>query len=181
MVLRTVAEIDETGNHALPLCMKALEDPNVLTRKEALKGALRYKTKLEGHLPQLIKSLRDVDEENQLLAVAILRGLSNRAADAVPSLIDLTGEGSQRVRVSAIWALGAFNPPTEEALAALGAAIKDKDERVRTTALSVLRSVGQRAPAAVIPILEKALQSEGEKRRKQSITATLDGLKRMSR
>ncbi len=180
-MLRTVVEIDDTGDHALPLCMKAVDDPHVTTRKEALKGALRYKTKLEPYLTPLAQSLKDSDEENRLLAIAIMRGMGNRALEALPSLIELTRESNQRVRLSVISALGALNPPNEEALAAVGTALKDKDEKVRATALTVLRGAGQRAPTMVIPILEKALESEKEQKTKRSITATLDGLKRTSK
>ncbi len=180
LVLRTAIEIDVTGDHAIPLCMKALEDPEVMTRQEALKGALRHKTKLEGHFAPLVKSLKDTDEENKLLAIAMIKGIDNRAAEAVPSLIDLTKESNQTVRISAISALGSLNPPTKEAVAAVGAAIKDKDEKVRTTALSVLRNAGRRAPEMVIPVLEEALQTEHGQKTKRSIMAVLDGLKRQS-
>jgi hypothetical protein len=44
-----------------------------------------------------------------------------------------------------------------------------------------LRGAGQRAPTMVIPILEKALESEKEQKTKGSITVTLDGLKRTSK
>lgn len=124
-------------------------------------------------------SIAVADDIDVFLKIAkVLIGPVDESAMPLPSLTELTREGSQRVRLSAISALGACNPPNEEALAAVGTAIKERDEKVRTIALGVLRSVGQRAPAAVIPILEKALESEGEQRRKQSIMATLDGLKK---
>ena len=52
------------------------------------------------------------------------------------------------------------------------------DERVKIAALSTLRTVGQRDPGTIIPILEKALNAEKEQKIKRSIVATLDGLKK---
>ncbi len=178
LVVQAVVEMDSTGDHALPLCMKALGDPNPIARKDALMGAMRYRSKLEAYLTPLIESLNDPDEENKLLALGVIRGLGNKAAQAVPSLIALTNGTNQRVRVSAISTLGAFNPPNQEALSALGKALSDKDDKVKTASLNVLRTIGQRDPTLVTPILEKALESEKEQKTKHSVTATLDGLKK---
>ena len=177
-VLQTANELDVTGEYALPICLKALEDKDPIVRKRALMGALRYRSRLNDFMEQFVKCLEDSEEENRLLAIGIIKGLGNKAVPAIPSLIALANEGTPRVRVSALSSLGAFTPPSEEVIGVLDTGLRDSDEKVKMAALSTLRTVGQRNPGAVIPILEKALEAEKEQRAKRSIVTVLDSLKK---
>ncbi len=177
-VLQAVFEMDASGEYALPVCVKALEDPDPAIRKEALVGALRYRARLVSFKKQFIESLKDSEEENRLLAIAIVKGLGNKAIDAIPSLIALANEGTPRVRISALSCLGVFSPPSGEVIRLLEAALKDRDEKIRMAALNSFRTFGQKDPTAIIPILEEALKVEQEQRTKRSIVAVLDSLKK---
>jgi HEAT repeat protein len=178
LVLRTVAELDTKGDQALPLCMKGLADPNPATRKEALTGALRYRSRLGAFLEPLIEALRDQDEENRLLAIGIVKGFGDKATEAIPNLIALGKEGTARVRVSAISSLGVFASQSDDVVRVLETALGDTDEKVKMAALGALRTAGQRNPEPVIPILERALKSEKEQKTKRSIVAALDSIKK---
>ena len=177
-VLQTANELDVTGEYALPICLKALEDKDPNIRKRALIGALRYRSRLNDFMEQFVKCLEDSQEENRLLAIGIIKGMGNKAVPAIPSLIALANEGTPRVRVSALSSLGAFTPPSEEVIGVLDTGLRDSDEKVKVAALNTLRTVGQRNPGAVIPILEKALEAEKEQRAKRSIVTVLDSLKK---
>jgi HEAT repeat protein len=177
-VLKTANELDDTGEYALSICLKALEDKDPIVRKGALMGALRYRSRLNDFMEQFVKCLQDSEEENRLLAIGIVKGLGNKAVPAIPSLIALAKEGTPRVRVSALSSLGAFTPPSEEVIGVLDTGLKDSDEKVKMAALSTLRTVGQSNPGAVIPILEKTLEAEKEQTTKRSIVAVLDSLKK---
>lgn len=175
-VLQTVVQMDEAGNHAVPVCIKALQDSDAAVRKEALLGLLRHKPVLDGRFAPIIESLKDSDEENRLLALGILKDLGNDALDAVPSLIALSREGSEHVRISAVSALGVFIPPSDETLNALDRILQDKDARVRLASVRTFRTLGQRVPSRVIPILEKAAKSENEPETMRAIMSVLGGL-----
>jgi len=177
-VLQTANELDVTGEYALPICLKALEDKDPTVRKRALIGALRYRSRLNDFMEQFVKCLQDSEEENRLLAIGIVKGLGNKAVSAIPSLIALAKEGTPRGRVSALSSLGAFTPPSEEVIGVLETGLRDSDEKVKMAALSTLRTVGQSNPGAVIPILEKALEAEKQEKTKRSIVAALDSLKK---
>jgi HEAT repeat protein len=178
LVLQTVVEMDAKGDQALPLCASGLADPDPLTRKEALMGALRYRSRLDTFLEPLIEAIKDQNEENRLLAIGIIRGFGNRAAKAIPSLISLAQKGTPRVRVSALSCLAIFTPPSEEVIRILESGLVSSDEKVKMAALGSLRTAGQSNPDSVIPILEKALEAEKQEKTKRSIIAALDGLKK---
>lgn len=177
-VLKTANELDVTGEYALPICLKALEDKDPIVRKGALMGALRYRSRLDDFMEQFVKCLEDSEEENRLLAIGIVRGLGSQAVGAAPSLVALAQEGTPRVRVSALSSLGIFASSSEDVMRALEAALGDAEEKVKMAALSSLRTAGQNNPASVIPILEKALEAEKREKTKRSIIAALDGLKK---
>jgi HEAT repeat protein len=177
-VLNTVYELDPSGEYALPVCIKALGDADPAIRKEALVGAVRYRSRLATFKEHFIESLKDPVEENRLLAIAIVKGFGNKAVEAIPNLIALCKEGTPKVRISALSCLGVFSPPSAEMIGVLEEALQDKDEKVKMAALSSLRTLGQSNPEAVILILEKALDAEREQRTKRSIVAALDALKK---
>jgi HEAT repeat protein len=177
-VLQAVNEMDVKGDHALSLCIKAMKDTDPLVRKEALIGAMRYRSRLEPHLKSLIDFLEDPEEENKLVAIGIVKGFGHNAAGAQPQLINSVKDGSPRVRIAALSALGSFAETSQDALQLLESSLADSDEKIRMASLSALRNVGQRKPNEVIPILEKVLEKEKGQRMKRSIISALDSLKR---
>ena len=52
-------------------------------------GALRYRSRLDAFIEPLVEWLKDQNEENQLLAIGIIRGLGDKGVRAIPSLISL--------------------------------------------------------------------------------------------
>lgn len=180
LVLRSLVEIDKTGDHAVPVCIEALKEDDPTLRREGLMGALRYKSHLEIYLDAIHESLRDPDEENRTLAIGIVRGLETKAVVCLPNLIALTKDRSQKLKLGAISALGAIGDTRSEVLGALKTALEDQDEKVRMGCVNALRSMGQRDPERVVPMLMAALEKEKNPRTKRAITATLDALSKKS-
>ena len=160
LVLQILAQMDEEGKHALPLCIKALADSEAAVRKEALAGAMRYESRLDDYVGPVIESLKDSEDENLLLALEILRRLGHKATAAVPSLIAMTRSGSPAVRVGAVATLRKFTPPSKETLKALEEALKDENEEVRTASAAMLRAMRRRYPSGAIPVSQESAQSE---------------------
>jgi len=177
-VLWTVLDMDAKGEHALPLSIKALDDSEAFVRKEALMALTRHRTKLDPYCDRLIESLKDPNEDNRLITIGIIKGLSNKAADAIPSLITLAEAGPQRTRIAAISALGSIKGPPQDSFSALGKALQDKDERIRVAAMNALRVAGTTDSQPAIEILEGALAREPEQRMRGLITAALDELRK---
>jgi len=181
LVLRTVVAMDAKGDQALPLCRRGLADADQYTRREALMGALRYRTRIDTFLEPLIEALTDQNEENLLLAVGIIKGFGNKGAQAAPNLITLAQGATPRVRAAVFTCIGALAPPSEASVRALEAGLGDTNEKTRMAALRALRQVGHQNPASVIPILEKALQNEKDQQSRRALLAALDSLKQTDR
>lgn len=177
-ILWTVLDMDAKGEYSLPLSIQALDDSEAFVRKEALMGLLRHRNKLDPYSDRLIESLNDRNEDNRLIAIAILKGLPNKAGDAIPQLISLAESGTQRMRVAAITALGSIKASPQERFAALARALHDKDEKIRGAAVNALRVAGIRDSQLAIEILEGALAREPEQRVKALMTSVLDALRK---
>ncbi|MBI5572541.1 MAG: HEAT repeat domain-containing protein [Desulfomonile tiedjei] len=158
LVLQTVAQMDEGGDYALPLCVRALADSDAAVRKEALEGAMRYESSLDKHVGPIIQCLKDAEDENLLLAIGIVKRLDHKAVAAVPGLIALTRQGSTAVRVEAVSALRIFTPPSGETLEALDEALRDKNEEVRNASANTLRAIKRRYPSGAIDVPERAAE-----------------------
>ncbi|HMK35629.1 MAG TPA: HEAT repeat domain-containing protein [Desulfomonilaceae bacterium] len=176
-IVDALVAIDTHGDHALPVLIKALKEPDPQDRKEALMSVLRFRSKADEFLGPLSDSLSDSDLENRLLTIGIIKGLGEKGVKAVPKLIVLIDDPDLRVRNAAISALGAF-PPEPNIFQALDKAMKDRDSRVRMTAIGILRRIGTADPQKASVILEQALAAETNDQTKRSISSALDSLKK---
>lgn len=173
-VIDTVLAIDRQGDYAIPILVKALEAPVAKDRKEALIGLLRFRPKVNLFLNSLIEALGDKDTDNQILAIAIVKGLGPQAAKAAPRLIELMNDENFKVRSAAIAAISSFTPPTPEIIQALDKALRDQDVRVRIAAVGSLRRIGYVYPDKVAGPLKAALESEKDEQTRKAINAALE-------
>jgi len=175
-VIRTLTTIDKDGEQALPITIKALEDPEVKIRRQALQSLPAYRKKSDLFLKPLIGCLKENDEENRILALGIIRGLGSNAPDVVSAVISLTRDRSQNVRTPAISTLGSFNPSSPEIIAALKDVLENGSTVDKSVAVAAFRRIGAAQTQDVIPILEKALETEKDERLKLTITNALASL-----
>ena len=163
-ILKALTQMDETGDHALPVCIKGLADSDAAVRREALVGAMQYESRLDRHVAPIIACLKDREDENRRLTIEILRALGSRARDAIPSLIALTREGRVEVRVAAVLALADFKPPPQEVLEALHEALKDENANVQTAATETLAALKLHNPSGGTPVSGRAAGPEEQNR-----------------
>ncbi|MGP8282857.1 MAG: HEAT repeat domain-containing protein, partial [Desulfomonilaceae bacterium] len=175
-----VSAIDESGDFAVPICLKALKENNPLDRREALIALMRFRTKAPAFFDSLIEELKDKDIENRLLALGLIRGLGTDLGKAAPEIIPLLTDPDMRVRNSAISTLGSIKSPPAEVVEALQKALNDKDYRTRIAAVNALRVIGKSEPERITPILEQALSTESYDPVKRLETAALEELKNTS-
>lgn len=173
-ILDTVSAIDESGDFAVPICLKALKASNPLDRREALIALMRFRSKAHAFFDSLVEELKDKDVENRLLALGLIRGLGPDLSKAAPEIIKLLADSDMRIKNSAISTLGSIKSPSPEIIEALQNALNDRDYRTRIAAVNALRVVGKSDPSRIKPLLEKALNSESYDPVKRLITAALE-------
>jgi HEAT repeat protein len=175
-ILDAVAVIDESGDYAIPLCLKALNEENPLDRREALISLMRFRGKASNFLDEVIQGLEDKDVENRALALGILRGSGADLTKAAPQIARMVDDSDMRVKNSAVATLGNISPPSTTSLQALQKALRDKDYRTRIAAVNALRILGASTPTEIIPVLKDALESESYDPVKRILTSALENL-----
>ena len=177
-ILDAVAVIDESGDYAIPICLKALKEENPLDRREALISLMRFRAGASTFFDAVVEELEDKDVENRVLALGILRGSGASLTKAAPQIARMVDDPDMRVKNSAIATLGSMNPPSTINLDALRRALKDKDYRTRIAAVNALRTLGASDPEQITPVLKDALESESYDPVKRILTATIEDLKK---
>jgi HEAT repeat protein len=179
-IVQTIVALDPKGDRALTVIEKALHDPDTEVRREALIGIMAYRKRVDVVLPKVIEALKDENARNRTMALSMIRGWGNKASKALPEVIRLTKDKDPLCRNSAVAAVGSFTPPTPETLRALSDSLKDRDFRTKMTAVGSLRRMGYYEPEKVLPIMEAALQGEGNKAIKRVLTASLKAIRKNS-
>lgn len=130
----------------------ALTDDDVDTRRTAALylGSLDTAAR-PGVVPDLIKALKDSDDEVRLTATRRL-GWS-RAGEAVPALANALADANRDIRYAAAEALSQIGPKAVAAAPALVSAMPDKDNEVRNLIRHALFQIGPRAVPALVPAL----------------------------
>lgn len=128
-----VLSYEGTGPEAAAFYSEALEDPDALVRRAALRGIIALEEDGKGALAGASENADPVIRREAIRALAALLG-----ADAVPYLGKAVSDESEFVRLTAVEELAAVEPRTEEAEKFLAEAQNDPDENVRLAAMSSL-------------------------------------------
>jgi HEAT repeat protein len=83
---------------------------------------------------ELIQDLKSAEERDRLIAVRLLPERTGDAAKVVPALCEALKDKGNDIRLSAAIGLGYFGEQAKDAIAALQAAQRDRDARVREQA-----------------------------------------------
>lgn len=176
-VVDALLAVDTSGEQAIPILKKSLEADDSLDRKEALLGLMRFRANIPAILPSIIKAFNDEDEENRVLAVSIVRGLGDKAKDALPDLIPMTKGQELQIRKAAVGAIGNMHPDSAEAITALEQTLADQDVGLRLVTVFAFKRILNVAPAEtrdrVRNILQASLQRETDKNLKQTLRGAL--------
>ena len=128
-ILDAVSAIDDSGDFAVPVCLKALKESNPLDRREALIALMRFESRASTFFDAVVEELEDKDIRNRLLALGIIRGLGPECAQSRDTDNDAAGRFGYACENSAISSLGAMKLPFSEVILGLEKALKDKDHR----------------------------------------------------
>jgi len=176
-IVDTVLAVDKKGEYALGVMIKALKEPDVRDRKEALIGMMRFRPRPDLMLDPVLGVLKDEDPANRLIAVNLVKALGQDSLKGLPDLIALTDDPDMRVRNAVVPVIASFRPTPPEVLPAVEKSLQDKDFRVRITAATALKQLFQDYPDKVTELLKKAHeeeQHEGTKRTMASILKSLN-------
>lgn len=174
--VRTVVVIDKDGNKAIPLCVKALKDPEAKIRAAGLNGLMRFRKESEAALEHIFEAAGDTDASNQLAVLSLIKGIGYKHPAAVAPVVRLTQDGSASVRAAAIGTLSSLRPVTPEIIEALGKSLTDDDKRARKAALEAMRRAGIHDPDRAIAALERASAAEQDASFKKAINVAISAL-----
>jgi HEAT repeat protein len=155
----TQALAGATDRRTVPRLLELLTDPSPRVRAAAAQalGLLRHPDSVDG----LVDALCSDDGSLRIYA---LRALVLIGPAAIPTLIPAADDEAWRVRLAALWALGAIlleagsDPPqVEPGIAVLRSALSDDHHEVRHTAA---RELGKLGDSAAVPALLIMLRSE---------------------
>jgi hypothetical protein len=181
---RLLGDMGRKAEAAVPTLIRALDDPDPLTRSEA-SGALGQVVGPKT-LPLLLSALTSKSPRVRVAVISACGSHKNQAKAIIPALVKLlkdyeTVEGEPRFKglkvcQAAAIALGNHGPSAAEAVPALVEALKSDDAVLRILAASSLGSIGPRAKAAV-PALKEAL-NDPEKRVREVAAESLKKIQR---
>ena len=122
----------------------------------AVLKSLRFVTREA--VPQLIKALKDPDDDVRRSAAEALGTMGPAAAEIPPHLIEALEDQTADVRHSAPEALGKMGPATAESVPQLVKALEDQNDDMRSSAAEVLNKMGPAAES--VPQLIKVLEED---------------------
>jgi HEAT repeat protein len=142
--------IDPKQADALAVLVASLKDPAAVVRRLAAEALAAVGPEAVSAGPGLAELLGDKDDEVRWASADALGELGPAAAPAVPALVKLLGDKDPAFRSIAADALGQGARGNPEAVrAALGAAFRDADRRVRESAARSFLELGLRSRDAV--------------------------------
>lgn len=119
-------------------------------------------------ISELIEALADDDAEVRLLATELLdEANAERAAPAIPSLVEMLSDDDLNVVVTAVLALKRLSHFARSALPALKLLMRDKDEYLQIVAAATIGKISPEDPST-IPILVAGLDSSNPVHRASS-------------
>jgi HEAT repeat protein len=181
-IVDALTAIDTSGDHAIPVIIKALKEQDPLDRKDALIALLRYRPKADLFIDALTGSLNDPDTENRLLTVNIIKGLGPQADKAVPALLTVVAaEPDTRIRIAAITAVSLFKNPPPETGEALQKCLQDQDFRVRMAAANAMGRLSNVDREKANTALKAAMETETNDAAKRAIASALEMVRKDSR
>jgi HEAT repeat protein len=144
-----VAKLRLLGKEAVPALARALNDPDVQMRRNAvlvlsdLSGTWEGKPTVDirAAIPALIKATGDKDSDVRGWAAQALGTIGPDAKEAVPTLIRLLEDGDEGARNSSCIALGEIGPVAKSALPALHEALNDPSKDVRGFAQRAIEKI----------------------------------------
>lgn len=175
-VLKAAYIIDRSGDKAVPVLVRGLSDAAPVVRKQALMGLMRYPDKTETFVGPIVKALSDPNEDNRLMALSIIRRAGPKSIEARSGVVTLSREGSYKIRLAAISALGSFKPTSPEIMKALSDGLLDNEPRIREASVAALRRIGTFNLNEVKALLEVAESTEKDPHVKRTIQQSLQGL-----
>lgn len=179
-IIRVLVYLDPDGREILPSLVMALRKGELEVQAYAAGGLGLVGRDSREAVMVLARTLNSAAEEEPIppepydmaecTAIALAR-IGEKAAPAVPLLIEILRSKSDRKRKAAAIALAGIGPAAEGGTAALSRALDDKDIGLRFAALNALGRIGTRARAA-IPSLQAIIgRNSGAAREPFSIRA----------
>jgi HEAT repeat protein len=107
----------------------------------------------ESAVPRAMRALQNPKARS--LALRVLAKIGPKAAEAVPSLIELSKSSDPQTQQQINFALASIGPAASSATDVLVSGISSDDKGIRESALYALRAVGPGAKAATRPLLQK--------------------------
>lgn len=148
---RSLGEMKEGANLAVPALTKALRDTDNSVRRSAADALGEIGSAAKNSAPALVQLLNEQDEDLRISAAFSLMIIDREAtaALAIPVLIEAMKHQDEDVRSTAGYVLRNVGPEAKGAVPVLIGLLNEPDKNVRKTAALVLRKIGPAAEDAV--------------------------------
>jgi HEAT repeat protein len=160
--------LSKIGTNALPAVMKALESPEMQTRRQATRALATIRAPRDEMVPLLLKMLKDREPACRVQAAQVLgtSGLPNPTM--VAGLVGALDDSATEVRVAAIQGLRQGHRMAARALPDLLRCLDDSSPLVRQSAAEALGAFGTQAK----PALPRLIQAADDQEEKVRVAAT---------
>jgi len=142
---KAIEGLASLGPPGLPGLRAALDDKELMIRRQALSAVANLSSLPADLEPALSRLLRDPDPILRGEAAATLASLGPAAAPALPTLAALLRDADANVRIGAAQAIAAVGKPAGDLAPPLKALLRDPQEKVRRAAAEALDKV-ERVP-----------------------------------
>jgi HEAT repeat protein len=164
-ILFVLQNIGEAEKEILPVAAGLLKDGDIQVRMSAVN---LLGNQGSAALPHLIVALKDSSPLVRFNAVGAIQRIPGDIKEALPDLVPLLKDGAPFQRRSVVMALGRVGAPAVPTLIDL---LGDKENVVRTAAVTALTSVGPDAKKSVPTLSDMALQDTYLLARRNAVVA----------
>ena len=170
LAIRAVGNIDGGTKEVLDALIEALNDKSKDLRANAVDALGNIGESAKPAIPALLKALEEKNSVVRHNAITALRKVG-AGAKAVPAISRLLRDEDEAIRKNAFGYLQSLKPgEAKEAVPALLAILKTKDDPYQGIAIEILRKIGPAAKDA-IPALNELLRNGDENLRTSAINA----------
>jgi HEAT repeat protein len=170
LALRALSKIEPKPEETLPFVIRALNDPHIQVRNEAMDALVRFKDKA---VPSVSELLVSPDVELRKAGCLVLGNIGQPAVSAIPLLRDRAGDSDLDVRAIAAYAVLAIERETKSNVDLLTMRLEkswyetsmftgvDRRNEVTNTIANIAESLVDAQDVSALPELRNALKLIG--------------------
>lgn len=164
----TLGKMGNQAKPAIPALLAALRDPDPSVRFQVSSSLKKIGPGADAVVP-LAMALRTGDADSRAGVAEVLGQMGSEASAAVPDLIGVLDDPSERLRGAAGSALRRIGPTSAGLIPSLKKQLRDEDPETRLRAVSAAATIGPAVSRTLVPELISALEDPDRRIRSTAI------------